>query len=139
MSANIRGVISSLVILSSQIFVLFKQYSTAERLIQRHMEKHPEETTNMLLLLGDLYEKTNQGEKAIECYQKGCDKEPNEWSHHWELGCLFEKLGKKEQALSHYNKALSLEPDIGTDFLENLRLKIAELKNSKTATPQNSH
>ncbi len=47
-------------------------------------------------------------EKAVECFQKAIELNPNHINHHLELAITYEKLKKKDLAIAEYEKVLQL-------------------------------
>jgi tetratricopeptide (TPR) repeat protein len=47
-------------------------------------------------------------EKAVECFKKAIEINPEVIVHHLELGVTYEKLDQNDLAISEYNKVLEL-------------------------------
>lgn len=61
--------------------------------------------------LGNCYADLDQLEKALECYERSLDDDPENHVTWVNKGVAFRKLGLMDDAEACYQKALSLEPD----------------------------
>lgn len=68
-------------------------------------------------------------DKAIECFKKAIELNPNHINHHLELGITYEKIGNKEAARAEYQKVLELPKSDADDDLhkEEARKRLKDL------------
>ncbi len=62
--------------------------------------------------LGDTLFKQNQLEKAITCYRRALELEPNSARAYFQIGEVLNKLGKWDEAVIAYARALKLDKNI---------------------------
>jgi tetratricopeptide (TPR) repeat protein len=61
--------------------------------------------------LGDALLQTGQEAKALACFQKAVEIEPDDTSAHFNIGNALFKRGRLDEAVAHFRKAVELEPD----------------------------
>ncbi|MEI9916794.1 MAG: tetratricopeptide repeat protein [Methylovirgula sp.] len=63
-----------------------------------------------LLTLGDLYERINQNEQALDVYQDVADSDPLRETADIEISQILENLGRSDQALAHLRDVVNDHP-----------------------------
>ncbi|MEA2036922.1 MAG: tetratricopeptide repeat protein [Nanoarchaeota archaeon] len=66
---------------------------------------------NSYMLKGAILSELDQSDRAIRCFQKTIELDPDYTTGHYNIGILFEKLGKYEQSIPCFDKVVELEPE----------------------------
>ena len=84
----------------------------AEGLIQETIKLDPVRKSNAVLYqyLGEIYQRRNENEKALDAYTKGIDLSPTT-DLLLTRASLYLQLDNQDRALTDYNKLLEAEPD----------------------------
>lgn len=82
----------------------------AENVMIEGIEAFPD-NENMVLLLADLYSKTNQYPNALEILDEAIIRSPENFVFHNTKGLIFQKLGRHEEAIAAYLAAHELAPE----------------------------
>jgi tetratricopeptide (TPR) repeat protein len=84
-------------------------YSSAERMLRSVAQKYRSAAAYMNL--GQLYQSTNDQQRAIDCYLKALELKPHFPTAQLRLGGLYETLGRYDLALQAYHSAAVQEPN----------------------------
>jgi tetratricopeptide (TPR) repeat protein len=93
-------------IVKEQVAVL---RTAAIELGERLVTEFPKEADSHVLL-GNTYRQIGQSVKAVGCWQKALNLDPERVDVYIYMAILEEEKGNKEQALIHWKKVLSLQP-----------------------------
>jgi tetratricopeptide (TPR) repeat protein len=61
--------------------------------------------------LGAVFFELGKFQKAITCYQKAIQIQPNYAAAHYNLGKLFKSSGEYKKTISYYQKAIQINPN----------------------------
>lgn len=92
------------------------QYGLAVPLYMKLIDLNPEDAKTYYSLLFQLYDKSEQYEKAMEVCQKIISLSPDNPNHRFNLGIICTKIENYEKALECFNQALSLDPNFDPAF-----------------------
>jgi tetratricopeptide (TPR) repeat protein len=62
--------------------------------------------------LGIAYSVKNKVGKAIECYEKALEINPNYYASFYNMGILYSDIGNYDKAIENYQKTLAIEPNL---------------------------
>jgi tetratricopeptide (TPR) repeat protein len=85
------------------------------------------------IMLGKLYLRRRMYAKALECYRKVTELQPQNATAFVRLGYCFAAVGRHRDALGAYESALQLRPDF-TSIYGHFSLTLERLGDTKTAT-----
>ena len=100
---------SSAVIHLSFLYQEKEEGERAVQLMQRALEKEPDEP-DLYLFLGALYEDMEAFDQAIHTLKKGLDLEPNNARLHFGLGVVYDKAGDKELCIEEMSTVIEIDP-----------------------------
>ena len=88
----------------------------------------PNQKADILCRLGWVYERHNNIDRAISCFNEALELKPNDAMNYFYLGTLHELKGNKSHAIDYYKHALNLGVDFGSEFKLQLHKKIDQLQ-----------
>ena len=92
----------------SELYMTNQRYTEAEKLIQKRMQRYPDDIT-LLEQLAELYQHQNAYPKALALYQKAIERDPNNTNLRRKLGTLYAELGETTQAVAEWKKGTADE------------------------------
>ncbi len=97
----------------------------SERIFLTALSLNPNDS-DLLFNLGNLYNATNDLQKARNAYQQALSIRPNFGPAHYNLGLIYSKMGDKSNAIVHLERFLSLSPnasnaDVVRKYVEKLK------------------
>ncbi len=97
-----------------------KEYlNDAEKTLKRALEIYPQ-YSNAWLLLGNVYYKRDTDfTKAMECYSKAKEFNPNSFDAHYNLAIAYRDMNKYKDALLYLDLALQLKPEKAESVRQN--------------------
>lgn len=101
--------------------------SVAEQKMAQLLRKYPE-SARAYLLFGEFYNKIGNYNKAIEMFNQGAQKEPQNPMLHWGLAIAYEKKGNIRLAIKCLEQALSLGLESSLERYAKLLLKALQAK-----------
>ncbi len=116
-----------------------KNYKLAAEYAKKAIEEGiSPNTASYYLLLGGIYEISDQSTNALTAYKKGLTFNAN-GNIYYRMGILYDfRLNQKKSALTYYNLYLKSKPDTinDKDQISYARTRIIDLKSPKVASPK---
>ncbi|MHC4324012.1 MAG: tetratricopeptide repeat protein, partial [Planctomycetota bacterium] len=107
-STNLKAQIGSELTPEQQVAALKKkELDIAERLI-----KDFPHNINPIMLMGNLWERHGDADKALEYYNKVLERDPERADVYKSIGWFFMHKEQYEQAIGYWQKALEIDPNI---------------------------
>ena len=82
--------------------------------------------------LGILYNQLGKPQKAINCFEKAIQINPNSANGYYSLGVIFTQLGESQKAINYYEKAIQINPNFANAYYS-LGVIFAQLGESQKA------
>ena len=82
--------------------------------------------------LGILYNQLGKPQKAINCFEKAIQINPNSANGYYSLGVIFTQLGESQKAINYYEKAIQINPNFANAYYS-LGVIFAQLEESQKA------
>ncbi|MBO5509579.1 MAG: tetratricopeptide repeat protein, partial [Lachnospiraceae bacterium] len=132
---------------------LEEKYQDAINVLQSLRERHNKKSSDLedydevLLLLGDCYDKINDDAEAVGCYQDVIAHTPEHKSAHGDLAYMYKKLGRYQESLEEFTRQIEIarhplyyiNRGILNKFFGNYKSALEDFQHAVNMDPQNAY